>query len=84
MYTPITVYIEGKPFTATPDKIVKFLSKKNFFVTYNNINEFIERVTQDIWRLYGIGITLTGSTTKEKCEQLVYKLIEHGLLREAE
>lgn len=77
-----SVLLEGKPFEGTATQILTALSSRNFFITYNDLNEFIERSTKDIWRLYNIGISVVGETIEEKSESMIKQLIENDLLKE--
>lgn len=79
-----SVLLEGKPFEGTAVQILTALSKKNFFITYDDLNEFIERSTRDIWRLYAIGISVVGETIEEKSESMIKQLLEHDLLKEVD
>jgi hypothetical protein len=78
-----SVVIDGKPVEGAAFQIVEILSTKNRFVEYKTIKEYIEKVAQDIWRLYGIGINAIGNTIEEKCESLLNQLIAKGLLQTA-
>lgn len=77
-----SVLIDGKPIQGDAISILKILSEKNFFIRYNSIEEFIEKSTHDIWRLYGIGIDVQGDTLEEKSISLIDQLISHSLLKE--
>lgn len=79
-----SVLIEGKPFEGTATQILTAISHKNFFITYKDLNEFIEQSVRDIWRLYAIGISVVGKTIEEKSESMINQLIEHNLLKEVD
>lgn len=73
------VMIENKPTTGTAEEILYTLKDKSFFNRCNTINEFIRKVQQDIWRLYGIGIHINDDKTAP--DQLIRQLLHFNLLR---
>lgn len=75
------VIINDEYVSGTPIELVKKMSEQHFFNKYESLEDYIEQVTHDIWRLYTIGITINGITLEEKCEQLIEQLIHHGLLK---
>lgn len=74
-----TVMIDDKQIKGTAVEILSELKDMSFFDTCNTITEFIVKVQQDIWRLFGIGIQIIHDKTAP--DQLMQQLLHHGLLR---
>lgn len=73
------VLIENKPFIGSAEEILKTLNNKSFFNKCNSLSEFIKKVQNDIWRLYGIGIQINDE--KNASNQLIEQLLHFHLLK---
>lgn len=80
------VILEDKKITGTAEELVAEFRERRFFKDREwTIEEFVKQIQQDVWRLYGLSITIDDDAPlHEKCEALVEQLIGHGLLRKAE
>lgn len=74
------VMIENNVVTGTSEEILIKLKNKSFFQQCSSLNEFIKKIQQDIWRLYGIGIQIDHNKSNIG-NQIVDQLIHFGLLR---
>lgn len=76
---------EGKTVKGTPIEIVEHFRDQVYSKVLlpeearDNLDFYMEHLAQDLWRFYGIGLNLEG-TTEEKADQLLKKLEENGLI----
>ena len=75
------IMIDNREIKGTGIEITKALKEKSFMYNEMSMEEFIEQIQFNTWKLYGIGISINKNESLEKqCESLVEQLINNGLL----
>lgn len=75
------VYIDGQGISGKAEDIINELMKQGYFETYESIDDFLTKATQNIWRLFQVGIDVGQGTLEERCEKFLDAAIENGLLQ---
>lgn len=75
------VLVDGLKVKNTAIQIVYLLKDKSFLYSDSDLNNFIQGVQQNIWRLYNLSVHIDKDLPIEKqCEVLVEQLIKYELL----
>lgn len=79
------VLVNEREFFGTGIEIINEVRKHRFLGSDIELSDFILEIQQNVFRLYGKGITIPNNLSlEEKASLLVQQLIHHGLLLEIE
>lgn len=62
-----------------PETILKLMEAANFMDEKTG-DDYINGVVKTFWRVYGIGLTVTGETYQERAESLLRELAKHEFI----
>ena len=64
-----------------PVEVVEYLKSQVYdHERFDNLEIYMDYMAQSIWRFYGKGIDIQGSSLEEKCASLVDQLIQNEFL----
>jgi hypothetical protein len=68
--------IEGSPVA-----VIEFIKSHAYdHERFESLEAYMDFTKHAIWRFYGVGIAIEGSTIEEKCQSLINQLIENNFL----
>lgn len=75
------IIIDQSPVNDNAVNIINLLKNASFINSNMNASDFVQEIQNNVWKLFGIGITIDKTLNLEQqCESLIEQLIEHKLL----
>ena len=66
--------------TGSPEAILQVLQDARFFETATG-DDYIDAITNDSWRFFGIGLQVTGDTYAERAESLLREMHRNNMIK---
>jgi hypothetical protein len=65
----------------SPVDVVRFMSTLAYDPSrFDSLDEYIDWLSQNLWKFHGIGVQFSGSDLESRCESLVHRLVEVGFM----
>lgn len=81
----LKVKLDGEIFEGNPATIVRAIKDGGIdFSQTETLDEYMDWLTKNIFRMCGVGVSLPDGSTEEKAAALVHQLIDVGMVQKVD